>query len=197
MKWKWKKKYYFIKFYSTFKKYPHHGHQGEHNSVFGADVTFRCLNNEWEIRALPLPPHLDSVGRHVSQQLLGLVVRRPVGGEPHVELRGAGPPSLAPPSLSGSAHREHLDVLRRRAQQVGQRARQRGEKTLATGSAAEELLHCHVWGRGGGGRWWWCVHWRSTSWLNLNWRLIGWTNIKQRVELNYLEGVYSHIKFYS
>lgn len=69
-------------------------------------------------------------------EFLGLVVRRAVSGEPHVDL------AFAPPVAIGNG--EHVDVILLGLEDLGQLAAQAGEPGLMTGRAAEEVLYCDV-----------------------------------------------------
>lgn len=82
-------------------------------------------------------PHLGFVCCHVSVQLLGLVVRRAVSSEPHVERL------LSPPAAV--ANGEDLDIFRQRLQEFSQHSTQTGEATLLVAIAVKKLLHRQIW----------------------------------------------------
>lgn len=82
-------------------------------------------------------PHLGFVCCHVSVQLLGLVVRRAVSSEPHVERL------LSPPAAV--ANGEDLDIFRQCLQEFSQHSTQTGEATLLAAIAVKKLLHRQIW----------------------------------------------------
>ena len=84
-------------------------------------------------------PHLALVCSHVAVELLSLVVRRAVGGEPDVELAGV---VMAAAAAVGNAEDVHAFCLR--LQNLGQRPTQTGVAALLTGSGLKELLHGQV-----------------------------------------------------
>ena len=82
--------------------------------------------------------------RHnIAMEFLGLVVRRAMGGEPHVDL------SLTLTVAIGD--REDVDVVPVGLEKLGEETTQAGERTLLTRCTTEELVHCDVCTTGWGG----------------------------------------------